>query len=175
MLPSEVQRRPTLLNSCAMAATAAEARYRIGYEFLPRDSRIIAVDEAARELVCRASRWGWTGVAHFLLFEALTPDGGNGTAPDARLRGCDGSESTLSAELADADVAVLVAGSQGAEAASVIGRVCAARRVMTAGVVVAGEGERVNDAVLALRPHAMVLVVSSDEEDLLDLLTALRV
>jgi hypothetical protein len=69
----------------------------------------------------------------------------------------------------------MVAGSDGGEAAAVIGRACADRRIMTAGVVLAPAGVHTNDAVVALRPYAMVLVVSSAEDDLVDLLTALRV
>jgi hypothetical protein len=158
-----------------MATTASETQFRIEYPFLPRDSRIIAVDAEALAVVCRASKRRWSGAARFLMFEAPTRNGGNGSVPDAELRTCDGSESRLSAELADADVAVIVAGSECAEAASVIGRACAERSIMIAGVVLTNEGDRVNDAVLALRPYAMVLVVSKDEDDLLELLTALRV
>lgn len=174
MPQSEVQRRPTLLNSCAMAATAAEARFRIEYPFQPRDSRIIAVDADAAGVVCGASKRDWNGAAHFLTFEAGQPSGGNGSRTEATLRGCDGSATMLSDVLVDADVAVMVASSRGAEAASVIGQACAERRIMTAGVVLTEPGEHVNAAVLALRPFAMVLVVSSGEDELIDLLTALR-
>jgi hypothetical protein len=158
-----------------MAATAAEARFRIEYPFLPRDSRIIAVDEGARAVVCSVSERPWTGAARFLTFDGSTLGGGDGSRPDAQLRTCAGSMSRLSGELTDADVVVMVASSGGAAAASVIGRACAERGIMTAGVVLTKERERVNDAVLALRPYAMVLVVSTDEHDVLELLTALRV
>jgi hypothetical protein len=158
-----------------MAATAAEARFRIEYPFLPRDSRIVAVDVAAAAVVRRASRLRWEGSARFLTFESVNAEG-NGTVPDATLRDCrDGTSTLLSDELDNADVAVMVAGVHGEEAAEVIGRACAERRIMTAGVVVAPTGDHTNDAVLALRPFAMVLVVSRAEDDLVDLLTALRV
>jgi len=43
--------RPTLLNSCAMAATAAEASFRVPYpNSMTRQSRIIALDERGRDL-----------------------------------------------------------------------------------------------------------------------------
>ena len=49
-----MQRQPTLLNSCARAATAAEARYRISYpEFARRSSRVIALDDQAAAIVGR--------------------------------------------------------------------------------------------------------------------------
>lgn len=158
-----------------MAATAAEARFRIEYPFTPRDSRIVAVDAGATGVVRRAAQLRWGGSARFLTFEGTTAKD-NGEALDATLRDCtDGASTLLSRELDGADVAVMVAGSQGGEAAAVIGRACADRRIMTAGVVLAPAGVHTNDAVVALRPYAMVLVVSSAEDDLVDLLTALRV
>lgn len=175
MPQSEVRQRPTLLNSCAMAATAAEAKFRIEYPFLPRDSRVVAVDATAAAVVRRASQRHWTGAAHFLTFDGPAPSAATGSPPDARLRTCDGTDVWLRDELANADITVLVAGSASAEAAAVIGRACAERGIMTAGVALTGADDRVDDAVLGLRPHAMVLVVSKDEDDLLELLAALRV
>lgn len=163
-----------------MAATAAEARFRIEYPFQPRDSRVIAVDSGADEVVCRAAGRHWSGIAHFLTFAAPVPGGGNGTgaapptAADATLRMCTGSTVRLSDELADADVAVMVSASGGAEAASLIGGACARRGIMTAGIALGGPGDQAGAAAAALRPHAMVLVVPADEDDVLELLTALR-
>ncbi len=45
---------------------------------------------------------------------------------------------------------------------------------MTAGLVL-GDGFEAEDAVAALRPHARVLLLSADESDVFELLTALRV
>jgi hypothetical protein len=197
MRRSDLPRRPTLLNSCAMAATAAEARFRIGYPFRPRDSRILAVDAQAAVVVCWAAQRHWAGAAHFLTVEPQHrpqpggPEPGgqdpgayrpgeqhpstNGSAAELTLRSCDGDRTRLSDELAEADIAVMVASSAGARAAAAIGRACAEHRVMTAGFVLADQRGHVRDAaVLALRPYAMVLVVSRSEDDLLDLLTALR-
>jgi hypothetical protein len=81
---------------------------------------------------------------------------------------------SLGAELAEADVAVMVATDHGsAEAADTIGRACARRGVMTAGLVL-GDQSRSRDTLLALRPHAQVLLVSRDEQDVAEVLTALR-
>jgi hypothetical protein len=44
---------------------------------------------------------------------------------------------------------------------------------MTAGLVI-GEQTQIATAVAALRPHARVLMVTGDERDIVDLLTALR-
>ncbi|MGV3703648.1 hypothetical protein [Mycobacterium sp. PO2] len=86
----------------------------------------------------------------------------------------DGAVSSLADELADADVVVMVATTGGdAAAASIIGATSTVRAIMTAGVVV-GEGAAASQTVAVLRPLARVLVVSGHEEDVSDLLTALR-
>lgn len=166
------QRRPTLLHGCARAATAAEARFRVDYpNSTQRASRIIAVDEDAAGILEPVARGPWQG-ARFLRFEARREVDGDGR--DALLRSFDGESSLLSEELVGADVAVMVAtGDTGAEAASIIGRESFRRRIMTAGLVVRGSKDP-DDAVIALRPYASVLVVSSDEQYIGDVLTALR-
>jgi hypothetical protein len=62
-------------------------------------------------------------------------------------------------------------GSSGCAAA--IGKACAQRGIMTAGLVI-GDGYRHGAALAALRPHARVLLPSADETDVSELLTALR-
>jgi hypothetical protein len=171
------QLRPTLLSSCAKAATAEEARYRINApRFTTRASRIVAVDEGAADIVRRTADEPWTGDAHFLVFEAPMPvDGLEGPHVDATLRTVDGAEAVLSDELTSADVTVMIATTnKGADAVSVIGQACFARAIMTAGLVVA-EGGAAEQAVASLRPHAMVLVVTGDPEDVPEMLRALRV
>jgi hypothetical protein len=171
------QLRPVLLNSCAQAATASEARFRINApRFTTRASRIVAVDEGAAGIVRQAANELWTGDAHFLVFDAPMSVGAlDGPHVDAMLRTVNGAEAVLSDELTDADVAVMVATTNaGADAVSVIGQACFARAIMTAGLVVA-EGGVAERAVASLRPHAMVLVVTGDEEDVPEMLRALRV
>jgi hypothetical protein len=166
-------RRPTLLHSCARAATTAEAGYRVDYpNSSERASRIIALDDRAAAILEPVADRSWRG-ARFLTFEAVRDGDGNGVV-DAQLRSFDGGTSLLSEELDGADVAVMVAtGDEGAEAASIIGRASFRRRIMTAGLVVRGRNEP-NDAVNVLRPYASVLVVSPDEQYIADVLTALR-
>jgi hypothetical protein len=171
-----MQRQPTLLNSCARATTAAEARYRISYpELARRDSRIIALDDHAAALVRRMAGQRWSG-GHFLAFEAVVPPNGSARqTADARLRRADGASVLLSDELTRADAVVMVAGAQAsAEAASVIGDACAVRSIMSAGLVVPGAGSA-DEVVAALRPNAMVLVVLRDDQDIPEILSALRV
>jgi hypothetical protein len=165
--------RPTLLHSCARAATADEARFRVDYpNSTRRASRIIGLDDKAVSLLGTVAEQHWEG-ARFLTYEATSP-ADDGAEHDAVLRSFDGVETRLSDELEGADVAVMVAtGDRGAEAASVIGRACFSRRIMTAGLVVR-DGGSPDDAVNALRPYASVLVVSADELFVRDVLTALR-
>lgn len=172
-----VQLPPTLLNSCAKATSAAEASYRINAPLTTtRASRIVALDEDAAGIVRRIAELPWSEGAHFLLFEApASVEAFDGLQSDTTLRTVDGATSMLSDELTDADVAVMVATADaGARAALVIGQACFARGIMTAGLVVA-EGGMAEEAVAALRPHAMVLVVTTDEDDVPEMLGALRV
>jgi hypothetical protein len=172
-----MQRQPTLLNSCASAATAAEARYRIDSpgDWAPRASRIIALDGPAAGIVRGLAAHRWRG-GHFLDFEAVVPVNGSGDDPDdATLRAPGGPAVLLSDELAGADVVVMIATTQAsAEAASVIGNACAARGIMSAGLVIPG-GATADAVVSALRPNAMVLVIVNDDGDVPEILTALRV
>jgi hypothetical protein len=78
----------------------------------------------------------------------------------------EGGSVRLSDELADADFCLMVAtGNDGVAAVAPIGNACAARGIMTAGVVI-GDGGK---AVAALRPHARVLLVTSDAQDVAEL------
>ena len=183
--PGELQRQPTLGSSCAVAATAAEARYRISYpDTARRNSRVIALDVEAAAVVRRLAGQHWNG-GHFLIFENVAPPNGSGLdAADARLRRPDGTGVLLSAELRDADLVVMLAGVHAsAEAASVIGDACATRSIMSAGLVIPGggipgggaAGEGADEVVSALRPNAMVLVILQDRDDIPEILSALRV
>lgn len=172
-----MQRQPTLLHSCASAATAAEARFRINYPdpSKPRASRIIALDEQAAAEVRRLGAQHWGG-GRFLVFEEAVPvNGSGGDVADATLRTVEGSAVLLSEELDGADVAVVIATANvQEEAASLIGDLCAMRRIMSAGLVISAHGD-VDEAVTALRPNAMVLLVLDDAGDIPPILTALRV
>ena len=90
------------------------------------------------------------------------------------LRDTAGEMSSLLAELEDADVVIMVATTEAdAAAATIIGAACTVRAIMTAGLVI-GERTLIGATVAGLRPHARVLMVSGDERDVVDLLTALR-
>lgn len=165
---------PILLNSCARAATAPEARYRIDAPIAGRQgARVVALDDAAATVLRRVARQEWNGARFFTLRSEVASEACDGNS-DIALRRTDGSDTRLQAELADADVAVMVTGRAGrAPAAFAIGHACARRGIMTAGMVL-GRQDEVHDAVAALRPHARVLLVTTDDEDVTELLTALR-
>ena len=163
-----MQRQPTLLSSCARAATAAETRHRISAPgFTHRSTRVIALDSHAAGIVQRLGGQRWSG-GHFLVFSSALPG-------DALLRSVTGGTALLSEELQGADTVVMLASANAsAEAASVLGEACAAANIMSAGLVVPGAGP-VHEVVSALRPNAMVLVVLQDASDVPEVLSALRV
>lgn len=163
--------KPTLASSCARAATAAEARYRISSPaFARRACRVIALDGQAAAVVRDVAGGLWGG-GHFLVFTSALPD----DALLRRLRPDDGGTALLSEELAGADTVVMVASARGsARAASVIGDAAAERAIMTVGLVVPGQAGA-EAIVSALRPGAMVLVVLRDAADVPEVLSALRV
>ncbi|MDT7707181.1 MAG: hypothetical protein QOG20_2788 [Pseudonocardiales bacterium] len=177
--------RPILQSSCAVATSAAEARFRIDAPIEGRrGTRVVALDDGAATLVRRLARESWNAARFFTLVaqsheaqphEAQSPPvNGGGPPADMALHRTDGTAATLADELGEADVAVMVATTNGsAPAAAVIGRACARRGVMTAGLVL-GEQHDVADTVTALRPHAQVLLVTRDEQDVAEVLSALR-
>jgi hypothetical protein len=171
----DIRIRPTLLNSCAKAATAAEARFRIDRPIAElRATRVVALDEGAAAVVRGVADQPWRG-ARFFGYEPRTGAiESNGHLADIVLRSADGSTARLSVELEGADVVVMIAtADDGAEGAAVIGDACTLRGIMTAGLII-GEGRDAGLAVSALRPHARVLMRSRDGRDVSDVLKALR-
>jgi hypothetical protein len=140
------------ISSCARAATAEEARYRIDRPIGGRSARVIALDASAAEVVQRVAELPW-GASRFF--------------PDA-------SAFSVATELDDADVAIMIGTADAdGEAAGAIARACAERGIMTAGLIL-GDRIDVGDAVSALRPYARNLMVTEDEDDVAAVLTALR-
>ena len=166
--------RPTLGSSCAKATTAAEMRYRIDRPIRGRQgARIIALDAGADAIVERIAHHAW-GHARFFALAEPAGDVGDGGSESVTLSRTDGAVSSLLAELEDADVVIVVATTESNEAAAtIIGAACKVRGIMTAGLVI-GERALVGATVTAIRPHARVLMVTGDEHDVIDVLTALR-
>jgi len=161
------------VSSCARAATAVEARFRIDRPIRPaRAARIIALDEKAAEVARDAAVTEWAS-ARFLVCEGVAVGGGLAVG-DFFLRGIGGEPAVLDEVLAGADVVVMLAtDDSGAGCAYAVGKACWERGIMTAGLVL-DQGFGADEAVAALRPHARVLLPTADETDLAELLTALR-
>jgi hypothetical protein len=141
--------QPTLLHSCAYAATTKEAAYRIDAPpKYVRTSRVVALDPGAAGVVRELSALPW----HDTRF----------------LTGVDPAR--LDDELSGADFVMMIAtANDGAAAASAIGHACALRGITTAGIVL-GSGYQTDEAVTALRPHARVLLVTEDPQDITEIL-----
>lgn len=170
--------RPTLLSSCARAATAAEARFRVNYpNSKPRTSRIFALDAGAAEAMYAVTEAPWNG-AHFLTVGGtglIDPD--TCGIDDLPLSAPDGHAVRLSDEITGADVVVLLASSgRNVGAAEVIAREAYGRKIMLAGLALAQgrKSHEVDQVVNALRPFATVLVVAQDNDFIASMLTALR-
>jgi hypothetical protein len=137
-----------------MAATAEEAAYRITREIGSRAALILALDADAAGVVDRVAERPW-GAARFFHADALSPE-------------------QLVAEIEQSDVAIMVATADAdGAAAAAIARECAERGIMTAGLIL-GEQLAVAGSVAALRPYARNLMVTNDEEDVAEVLRALR-
>jgi hypothetical protein len=142
--------RPILRNSCAEAATAAEARFRIDRPISGRAALVVALDDEAASVVDRVAERPWRG-ARFVHADAWQPD-----------------------QLSDTDVVIMIATADAdGDVASAIARGCGERGIMTAGLIL-GDRLDVAAAVSALRPHARNLMVTDDEDDVAEVLTALR-
>jgi hypothetical protein len=146
--------RPTLLHSCAWAATAREAAYRIDKPpAYVRTSRVFALDAGAAGVVADLAHMPWHDTRFLPSFDA----------------------DRLDDELRDADFALMIAtADDGAAAAYAIGRACWERGITTAGIVLdlggLGPHRAATEAVAALRPHARVLLVTEDRQDIVEIL-----
>lgn len=145
---------PILASSCARAATAEEARYRITAEIGSRAALVLALDAEAADVVDRVAERPW-GAARFLNAEEVPPE-------------------RLVEEIERSDVAIMIATADAdRDAAERIARACAERGIMTAGLIL-GDHRSVGGSLAALRPYARNLMVTSDEDDVTEVLRALR-
>ena len=87
-----------------------------------------------------------------------------------------GNKLSLMKELAGVDTVIMLTATDAAEAAEIIGNACAARGIAATGLVLAPEegAEALGQIVAALRPHTAMLVVSSSEDYIGEMLSALR-
>jgi hypothetical protein len=155
-----------MLSSCARAATAEEAAYRIDYPLAhARHTRVIAFDEPAEQVVRAVSEDGPWGQAEFY---RAGPWG-------EELITLDGERRTLDREVEHSDSVIMVATNDiDPEAVAAVGMACRSRSIMTAGLLLLGEGTLEGTTLAAIRPHARVLLVPADYDDLFELLRGIR-
>jgi hypothetical protein len=131
------------------------------------------LDAGAADVVRELAGQPWRGT-RFLSYDASQSDGQaapDGALADIVLDAADGRV-RLSEELIDADFMMMIAtAGDGATAATAIGNACALRGIMTAGVIL-GRDHDVDAAVTALRPHARVLLVTNDQNDVAEIMSA---
>jgi len=151
----------------ARAASAAESRFRITRPIAPaRNARVIALDGSAEAVALRVAGGPWAAARFY---------GWSGAPGMVGLYELGGAPTSLAEVLTGTDVVVVLATEDSGRArAAAVGDACWARSITTAGVVL-GDGFEAEDAAAALRPYARVLLLSADEIDVRELLTALRV
>lgn len=169
---------PTLLSSCKLAATAAEARFRVNYpNSRSRASRIFALDSVAAEAMYDITEQPWQG-AHFLTVVDKGPiDPGSTLARDLPLSHPDGTVALLDEEIEGADVVIMISAlGRQTGAAEVVAREAYNRKIMLAGLVLVNpDSKEVNNRIVSLmRPFATVLVVAADPDFIPAMLSALR-
>jgi hypothetical protein len=153
------------ISSCAQAATTKEAAFRITYPLTPaRNTRVVALDAVAARVVQAAAAEGGWGQARF--FTAADPG-------DEVIE-VDGGTMPLTDLISDTNSVILVSTTgENGQALAAIGRGCAERSIMTAGLCIT-PGEISTDALLHLRPYARILLVPAEPDDLPELLRAIR-
>ncbi len=170
-----------MLSESARMSTAREAAFRVDYpNSKPRAIKVIALDELAAEVVRETARQReWQNAA---FFTGLTAKWDHkrpcGTAIHASLTDLDGNTKDLVDEIGSANLVVMVSSAAGnPDAAALIAEICSMKRVMITGLLLTAEAA--SDAEIAqtlreLRPHAPMLVISSGDDYVSAMLTALR-
>jgi hypothetical protein len=169
-----------MLSESARVTTAAEAKFRIDYpNSKPRAVKVIALDPASEQVVKRLAEGKWQSASFFtsLKFDGA-PRSGEGWSMKAWLSDLAGRTKDLIDEVASADLVVMVA-SAGTKpkAAAVIAEACSVRKVMTTALVIDSQTKSDDDlskTLSALRPHAAMLVIASNDDYIDEMLVALR-
>jgi hypothetical protein len=164
----------------ARMSSAAEAKFRISSpNSKPRAVKVIALDSQSEHIVKDLAQSQWQA-ATFLTASSFSgaPPKGEKFSMGGWLADLAGRTKNLVDEVNSADLVVMVAtAGQSAAAAAIIGEACSVRHVMTTALILGGNGssdETVSKMLAQLRPHVMMLVISSADEYIKDMLTALR-
>ncbi len=174
-----MEREPCKANSARMAS-AAQAKFRIDRpNSHPRAVKVIALDPPSEQVVKDLARGEWQRTS-FLTATAFSgsPQQGKPFSMNGWLNDLAGRTKDLVDEVNSADLVVMVAtAGENAAAAAIIGEACSVKHVMTTALILGGatsSDETLSKMLAQLRPHAMMLVISSADEYIRDMLTALR-
>nr|EJI95759.1 hypothetical protein JVH1_6780 [Rhodococcus sp. JVH1] len=133
----------------------------------------MALDAGADAIVRTVAAQPW-GASRFFTLAAPVPSTVAGGSESILLQDSDGQSAHLRDELADADVVIMIGTVDSDDnAAALIGAACSVRGITTAGLIV-GDPSEVGATVTHLRPYARVLMTTTDEQDVAEVLTALR-
>lgn len=164
----------------ARMSSAAEAKFRIEQpNSQPRAVKVIALDGKSERVVKELSQAPWQR-ASFLSATAFAgaPQQGGRFSMGGWLADLAGRTKDLVDEVDSADLVVMVAtAGESAAAAAIIGEACSVKHVMTTALILGSAttpDETLSKMLAQLRPHAMMLVISSADEYIKDMLTALR-
>jgi hypothetical protein len=160
-----------MLSESARMSSAAEARFRIDApNSLPRATKVIALDRASEGVVKALAQSPWNNTTFFTASAlAGAPRKDQPFSMQGWLSDLAGRTKNLLDEINTADLVVMVA--------SVIGEACSLKRVMTTALILGSavkSDEVLAKSLAAVRPYARMLVISSAEEYIFDMLTALR-
>jgi hypothetical protein len=164
----------------ARMSSAAEARFRINTpNSQPRAIKVIALDARSERIVKELAQSQWQR-ASFLTASTFSgaPRQGERFSMGGWLNDLAGRTKDLVNEVDTADLVVMVAtAGENAAAAAIIGEACNVKHVMTTALILGGASssdETLSKMLTQLRPHVMMLVISSADEYVKDMLTALR-
>jgi hypothetical protein len=164
----------------ARMSSAAEAKFRISSpNSKPRAIKVIALDARSERIVKDLAQSPWQR-ATFLTASSFSgaPPKGDRFSMGGWLNDLAGRTHDLIDEVNSADLVVMVAtAGESAAAAAIIGEACNVKHVMTTALILGGStssDETISKMLAQLRPHVMMLVISSADEYIKDMLTALR-
>ncbi len=168
----------------ARMSSAAEAKFRIDRpNSQPRAVKVIALDSRSERIVKELAQAPWQR-ASFLTASSFSgaPRRGEPFSEPFSLGGwlndLAGRTKDLVDEVNTADLVVMVAtAGENVAAAAIIGEACSVKHVMTTALILGGAAssdETISKMLAQLRPHVMMLVISSADEYIKDMLTALR-
>jgi hypothetical protein len=168
-----------MLSSCSRAATADEARFRIDYpNSTPRAIKVIALDIQSEDVLRRISDLQWNGATFMTASMVSGQEKPPGQSMSGWLSDLAGHITNLLEQIKLADVVVVVStAGENPSSAAVIADACNLHHVKLTALVVdtaSSSQEALLGTLVALRPHAAMLVVAKGEEYIEAMLTALR-